>query len=55
MDIASRVMAGSSPVIGPNRATGERQFLDVARIHLAVLKLPHELRRLYRWALKTYT
>src|ERR1700723_2267617 len=30
-------------------------FLDVWRIHLAILKLPHQRRRLYRWALKTYT
>ena len=55
MDIASRVRADSSPVVGPNPAVGERQFLDVWRIHLAIVKLPHERRRLYRWALKTYT
>jgi hypothetical protein len=55
MDIASSAMAGTSPVIGPNIAIGEGQSLDVVRIRLAVLKLPHQQRRLYHCALKTYT
>jgi len=41
MDIDSNAKVGSSPVIGPDTAISEGQFLDVMRICLAILKLPH--------------
>jgi len=48
-------IAGSSPVIGPDTTVDEDQSLDVMRIRLDVLKLPHQRECLYLLAPATYT
>jgi len=53
MDMGFNFEVGSSPVIGPDAANSEGQFLDVVRIRLAILKLPHRRYPLPRQA--TYT
>jgi hypothetical protein len=42
MDIIASGLTSFSPVIGPNTVVDEGHPLDVVRIRLAILKLPHQ-------------